>query len=103
MQTVNSPDQLMRLAEEGALTKAELAELLEPDSRHVFLEACRQIERALTDDCIKRGDFCLESGCPIEEGEVCLDAILKTGTVYHKACASAWLPIFRDPRNRAAD
>ena len=103
MHTINSPEQLMRLAEEGALSKVELADLLEPDARHVFLEECRRIERTITDDCIKRGDFCLESGCPMEQGEVCLDAILKTEPLYHKACAGAWLPIYQDPRNRAVD
>jgi hypothetical protein len=103
MHTINTPEQLMSLAEQGAFSKAELAELLEPDSRHVFLEACRQIEKAITDECIKRGDFCLESGCPMEEGEVCLDAILKSEPNYHKACADAWIPIFRDPRNRVVD
>jgi hypothetical protein len=103
MHTINSPEQLMRLAEQGALSKFELAELLEPDSRHVFLEACRQIERGITDDCIARGEFCLQSGCPLDEGEVCLDAILETEPRYHQACATAWLPIYKDPRNRAVD
>ena len=102
MQTINSPEQLMRLAEQGALSKAELAELLEPASRHAFLEACSRIEKAITDECRQLGDFCLESGCAIEQGEVCLDAILKTEPGYHQACARAWLPIYSDLRNRIA-
>ena len=104
MQTINSPEQLMRLAEEGVLSKAELAGLLEPDSRHIFLETCRSIERDFTDRCAAQGDFCLESGCALEgEGEVCLNALLNAGEQYHKAYANAWLPIFSDPRNRVVD
>ena len=36
-----------------------------------------------------RATICLESGCALE-GEACLDALLKAGPEYHKACARLW-------------
>jgi hypothetical protein len=36
---LGSPDRLIAFAEQGSLSKFTLASLLEPDSRHRFLEA----------------------------------------------------------------
>lgn len=92
--------ELIQRAEQGDMSKQMLADLLMPESRYAFLEACAQVERAFRDQCAAEGDFCLESGCAME-GDACLEALLKAGPEYHKACARVWLPIFSDPRNRA--
>ena len=42
---------------------------------------------------------CLESGCAVEN-EICLQALLKAGIEYHKACAAEWIRMFANPRNR---
>ena len=64
------------------------------------LEACAGIERKYTEDCTAKGEPCLESGCSAE-GEICLQPLLHAGSGYYKACAGAWLPIFREAKNRA--
>lgn len=94
-----TPDQLMALAAEGRFTKAELAELLAVERRRPFLDACARIELQFTEECAARGEPCLESGCSAD-GEICLQPLLHAGSAYFKACAAAWLPVFRDPKNR---
>jgi len=98
--TALTPEQLMAQAVEGRLTKDQLAHLLAIDHRSVFLDACTRIEKKYTEDCASSGSPCLEAGCSAE-GEICLQPLLHAGSAYHKACASAWLPIFRDAKNRA--
>jgi hypothetical protein len=95
-----SPEQLVTLAEEGRLSKRELADLLAIDRRPAFLNACAEIEKGYTEECAAKNDPCLESGCSAV-GEICLQPLLHAGSSYYKACAAAWLPIFRDPENRA--
>ena len=97
---VQTPDQLMAQAAEGRFTKDELAGLLAIDNRRPFLEACARVERKFTEDCTAKNEPCLESGCSAE-GEICLQPLLHAGSAYYKACAAAWLPIFREPKNRA--
>ena len=94
-----TPGRWMRLAADGRLPKAVLASTLAPESRSEFLDACAGIERALTEACAAKKDFCLESGCALE-GEVCLEAVLKADAGYHRACAAKWLVVFTDPHNR---
>src|SRR5687767_13342555 len=53
-QRFGSPERLMAFAEEGHLRKEVLADLLSPESRHPYLEACARVERAYTDACIAR-------------------------------------------------
>ena len=92
-------DQLMTMAAEGRLTKRQLADLLAIDKRHAFLDACAEIEKGYTDACAAKNDPCLESGCSAA-GEICLQPLLHAGSAYFKACGEAWLPIYRDPKNR---
>jgi len=99
MTTNYSPGQLMQLAQAGQLSKTEMADLLAPDPRWSFLEACGQVERDFTKACAAEGQYCLESGCALE-GEACLEALLKAGPEFCRACARLWLPIFGDPQNR---
>jgi hypothetical protein len=94
-------DQLMALAAEGRLTKQELTDLLAIDRRHAFLDACAEIEKGYTEECGAKNDTCLEAGCSAK-GEICLQPLLHAGSSYHKACAAAWMPIFKDPKNRAS-
>jgi hypothetical protein len=96
-----TPDQLMADAAEGLFTKAELAGFLALGHRQSFLDACAQIEKTYTKDCPEKNHGpCLEAGCAAE-GEICLQPLLHAGSEFHKACAVAWLPIFREPGNRA--
>ena len=95
-----TPDQLMAQAAEGRFTKDELAHLLAVGHRRGFLDACALIEKKYTEDCAASGEPCLESGCSAQ-GEICLQPLLHAGSGYYKACAAAWLPIFRDAKNRA--
>ena len=96
----HSLDRLMKSAEAGQLDKHELAELLASHSRPAFLEACEAIEKRIRADCAATGDPCLSDGCAIESDETCLQAVLKTGPDYQKACGAVWIELFRDPRNR---
>lgn len=100
METIDVAGQLMELAEEGCLPKTAMANLLEPDARWTFLEACAQVEKDFTARCAAKGDFCLASGCALE-GEACLDALIQAGPEFYRACARAWLPLFRKRENRA--
>lgn len=97
---LETPEQLVRYATDGRLTKHALATLLTPRSRDEFLAACEVIEKKYTEECTATGDPCLESGCSLE-GEVCLQPLLRAGTEYHKACGEAWSTFFADPKNRA--
>lgn len=95
-----SVHQLMADAAEGRFSKTELAGFLDVEQRARFLEACGHVERKFTEDCTARNEPCLESGCSAA-GEICLQPLLHAGSAYHKACAAAWLPLFRDSRTRA--
>jgi hypothetical protein len=98
---VGSPDLLMRFADRGELPKQLLANLLLPDQRQRFLDACTQLERQYTEACAASNNPCLESGCSVAGGtEICLQPILRAGLEYHRACAAEWLKLFRLPRNR---
>lgn len=96
----HTPAQVIALAAEGRFSKAELAEFLSVEHRKHFLDACARIEKQYTEECSAKGEPCLESGCSVE-GEVCLQPLLHAGSGYYKACAEAWLPIFREAKNRA--
>ena len=98
-----NPDYLITLAAEGRLPKQVLAALLEPASRGEFLDRCARIERGYTDACIARRDPCLESGCSIADGEICLQPILAAGIEYDKACGAAWIELFRSQQARETD
>ena len=100
MKTNFSPAQLMHFAEQGILAKADMAELLPSEARGAFLDACGEVEREFTRACAAHGDFCLASGCALE-GESCLNAILKAGPEFNKACGRLWVDIFGNPANRA--
>ena len=93
---------LMRLAAEGRFSKDALAQLLVPEKRQAYADACSTIEMAYTHDCKATDEPCLESGCSIdhEHGETCLQPILNAGVEYHKKCAAEWARFFADPRNR---
>jgi hypothetical protein len=96
-----SPDKLIRLALDGRLPKLVLVELLAADKRPAYLEACARIEREFTDACIAAADPCLSvPRCGLDEGEICLQPLLRAGTEYDKACGAEWLKLFADPRNR---
>ena len=86
----------MSLAEQGQVPKDVLANMLEPESRRLYLEVCAAIERRYTEACDATGDPCLESGCSIdhEHGEVCLQPLLRDETEYQKACAAEWIRLY---------
>lgn len=96
---LGSPDRLMAFAGQGHLSKFTLASLLESDSRRHFLEACAAIEKRFTDECTAKGEYCLTDGCSMD-GEVCLEALLKAGSAFQKACAEEWLRLFKIVDNR---
>ena len=98
--TIDRIEVLVKLAENGNLTKFVLADSLTPESRYAFLDRCAGIEQRLTTQCSATGETCLESGCALE-GEACLNAVLNADAEYHKACAAEWLVFFSDPANRA--
>jgi hypothetical protein len=100
MSTHYSAAQLMHLAEEGLLEKQELADLLTPELRCEFLNGCEAVERDFTRACATDGNFCLPGGCALE-GEACLNALLKVGPEYNKACGWLWLPLFRSSKHAA--
>ena len=100
MNTNYSPAQLMHFAERGILDKAEMAGLLPSEARGAFLDACGEVEREFTRACAAHGDFCLASGCALE-GESCLNAILKAGPEYNKACGRLWVPLYRSSKHAA--
>jgi hypothetical protein len=91
-QFAGSPERLMTLALEGGLTKLELVELLVPEKRHAFLDACAAIERRYTVQC-SASDPCLEGGCSVG-GEICLQPLLRNRAAYEKECAIEWAKHF---------
>jgi len=95
-----TPEQLMAQAAEGRFTKDEMAAFLAVERRRAFLDACADVERKFTEDCTLTNEPCLESGCAAK-GEACLQPLLHAGSAYYKACAAVWLPVFREPKNRA--
>ena len=97
---MQTPEQLMADAAEGRFTKDELAAFLTIANQRPFLDACARVEKKFTEDCTAKPDRCLEAGCAAE-GEICLQPLLHAGSAYSKACAAAWLPIFRESKNRA--
>jgi hypothetical protein len=96
---VETPEELMKFAEQGRLPKGTLVNLLDIEHRQAFLDACAVIERKYTESCTATHDPCLESGCALE-GEICLQPLLRAGIEYHRACAAVWIELFADPRNR---
>ena len=85
---------MKNFADEGRISKAELAGLLALENRQAFLDTCAAIERRFTEECTAKPDPCLESGCSCE-GEICLQPLQHAESAYHKACAAAWLPLYR--------
>ena len=98
MTEMMTAEQLMRLAEDGQVSKDVMANALAPARRRAFLEACAAIERQFTEDCAEANDPCLESGCSIdhEHGEVCLQPLQRAEVEYRKACGAEWLKLFRE-------
>jgi hypothetical protein len=94
-----TPTKLIASAQEGALSKLELADLLTLSSRQRYLAACAVIEKRFTERCTAANDPCLEGGCA-SEGEYCLEPLMRAGAEYHKACAAEWIAAFADPDNR---
>ena len=95
-------DQLTQLAIDGQLSKETLAQLLAPEQRRAYTDACGAIEKTFTHACSTSGDSCLESGCSIdhEHGEVCLQPLLRAGADYQKKCGETWARFFSNPKNR---
>jgi hypothetical protein len=98
---IGDPRRLMKLAEEGRLSKAVLATALAPGYRDAFLDACAAIEKRVTEACAAKGDFCIGSECAVE-GEVCLEAILDAEPDFSRAVGAEWIAIFADPNHRIA-
>ena len=96
---LGSPERLMRFAERGQFSKFTLASLLEPNRRQQFLDACAAIEKRFTEECGDHGDTCLADGCAMD-GDVCLQALLKAGDAFQKACAAEWIRVFKIEGNR---
>lgn len=96
---VGTPERLMNLAQNNGLSKLELAALLVPEKKRVYLDTCAKFKKALTEACTAKNDPCLEEGCALE-GETCLNAVLKAGEIYTTAYVSMWLHLFADPENR---
>jgi hypothetical protein len=95
---LDTPDDLIRFALGGRLSKHALASLLTAAARKPFAEACARIELNYTKDCAVN-DTCLEAGCSAE-GERCLQPLLRAGTEYEKACGTEWATLFADDANR---
>ena len=94
-QFVGTPEHLAMIVSDSGLTKGELAELLTPEERRVFFDACAAIEKRYTVECTAANDPCLESGCAVE-GEICLQPLLKDRAAYEKECAVEWAKVFAD-------
>jgi len=99
--TIDRHEQVIEYAIDGRLTKHTLANLLVPESRREFLDACATIEASYTTACAAAKDPCLESGCSCE-GEICLQPLLRASAEYHRACGAVWAKLFthrerRDP------
>ena len=80
------------------MSKRELAALLEPEYRQLFLQRCAAIEKRYTEECAAQNDPCLESGCSVAgvEGEACLQPLLRSEAEYRKACVAEWTGLFRN-------
>ncbi len=98
--TEAAPDRVIERARAGELPKLELAALLNPTARETFLSHCAAIERRYTEACTAKHDPCLESGCALE-GEVCLQPLENAHADYVRACGSAFVELYLDPKNRA--
>ena len=98
--THDTPEDLIRYAIGGRLSKHALASLLTAQAREPFSDACATIELKYTRDCAL-SDTCLEAGCSAE-GERCLQPLLRAGTEYNKACGTEWAKLFADAVNRDA-
>ena len=96
---VASPSQVIERARAGEWSKFELAELLNSNARKTFLNFCGAIEKRYTEACTEAHDPCLESGCALE-GEVCLQPLERAGVEYDRACGSAFVELYLDPKNR---
>ena len=97
---IDTPEQVMDYALEGRLTKRALANLLAPESRRGFLDACATIEKSYTCACAAARP-CLESGCSCE-GEICLQPLQRAETEYHSACGAVWAKLFANRQHRDA-
>ena len=97
---VATPEQVMTYAIEGRLSKHALASLLKPDARGPFARACARVEQRYTNECRDLNDPCLASGCSMEDGERCLQPLLRAGVDYYKACGAEWAKLFADSANR---
>ena len=99
---VGTPDKLVQYAAEGHLPKLVLMNLVAPEKRKGYVDACAVIEKTYTDECVAKNDPCLESGCALDvaEGEICLQPLLSAGIEYQKACAAEWIKLFANPGNR---
>ena len=95
---LDTPEEVIKLALAGRLSKHALASLLTTAARKPFSEACARIELKYTKDCGLQ-DTCLEAGCSAE-GERCLQPLLRAGTDYEKACGTEWAKLFADDANR---
>ena len=94
----HTPEDVIRLAIGGRLSKHALGSLLTSSARRPFSEACAAIELKYTQDCAVK-DTCMEAGCSAE-GERCLQPLLRAGTDYYKACGTEWAKLFADAANR---
>jgi hypothetical protein len=94
---MRSLEDLIAAAVEGQFEKQDLAILLDPERRQPFLDACARIERRFTDECAAGNEPCLESGCALagEEGEACLQPLLRADVEYRKACGAQWIRFLR--------
>ena len=77
----------------GEKSKQELADLLRPEKRQLFLEVCASIELVFTKSCGESGKTCLEDGCAMSEEEICLNPILVEGPNYYKAITHVWMEL----------
>lgn len=98
--TFGTPEHLMEFARQGHLPKLILAELLTAATKPQFLAACAAVEQHYTEACQAVGDPCLDDGCAMDEGEVCLQPLARAESAYNQACAAEWATFFAQPSNR---
>ena len=97
---VGTPEKLMGFAWEGNLSKLDLASLLLPDKKKIYLDVCARFEKALTETCAAKSNPCLEDSCAVSEEEACLNSLLETREVYTRTYTSLWIHLFVNPENR---
>jgi hypothetical protein len=99
---LGTPEKLVQFAAEGHLPKLVLMNLVVPEKRQAYVDACAAIEQAYTDACAANNEPCLEGGCALDaaEGEICLQPLLHAGLDYQKSCAAEWIKLFADAHNR---